>query len=250
MTKPAPTSSACRIGTAGWTIPAAVRDRFPAEGSSLERYAGLLGAAEINSSFHRPHRTSTYARWAASVPADFGFSVKLPKTITHQRRLVDVDDLLGAFADECAGLGEKLRVILVQLPPSLAFDAGFDRFFAALAARIPAAIACEPRHASWFEPALDDWLAERRIARVAADPARHPLAERPGGWRELVYFRLHGSPVMYRSAYDEAALGHIAAELAVCPAPERWCMFDNTASSAALGDALALAGLLAASDQG
>ena len=184
----------CRIGTAGWTIPAGARDRFPEGGTSLQRYAAQFDCAEINSSFHRPHRPATYQRWADSVPDDFRFAVKMPKLITHERRLLDCEGEVAAFAAQCGLLGAKLAVVLVQLPPSLAFDIGFASFFAAARERLGGAIACEPRHASWFEPEVDRWLADRRIARVAADPARHPGAEIPGGWDGLRYYRCMGHP--------------------------------------------------------
>src|ERR1700749_132945 len=112
-----------RVGTAGWSIPKTVGDAFPSPGSHLTRYAARFSAVEINSSFYRPHRPATYARWAASVQASFRFSVKLPRTITHERRLLECDDLLARFADEVANLGEKRGPVLIQLPPSLAFEA-------------------------------------------------------------------------------------------------------------------------------
>ena len=87
-----------RVGTAGWSIPAGTRDRFPATGTLLERYAQRLSVAEINTSFYRPHRRTTYEKWAASVPADFRFSVKLPKAITHKRKLLHCSDLIERFA--------------------------------------------------------------------------------------------------------------------------------------------------------
>jgi uncharacterized protein YecE (DUF72 family) len=159
----------------GWSIPLQEAPRFPAEGSALERYAALFAGAEINSSFHRPHRRSTWERWGASVPADFRFSVKLPKTITHQAKLVDCADLLQAHLADAEGLGDKLAVHLVQLPPSLAFDAALaGPFFAMLRNATAAGIACEPRHASWFEGAADTLLTDYRVARVAADPAKVP----------------------------------------------------------------------------
>ena len=230
------------IGTAGWSIPRNVADRFPAEGTSLERYASIFAAAEINSSFHRPHRASTWERWRDSVPADFRFSAKLPKTITHQHKLADCEDLLDAFVAEAGGLGDKLAVLLVQLPPKLEFDAAIARpFFAALKARSDAGIACEPRHASWFEPAADALLVELQVARVAADPALSDTAARPGGWPGLRYWRLHGSPVIYRSSYADRIAdyaGLIGADAGA--AGDAWCIFDNTASSAGAGDALAL----------
>ncbi len=237
-----------RIGTAGWSIPLKDAGSFPAEGTSLERYAARFGCAEINSSFHRPHRPATYERWAAAVPEPFRFSVKLAKTITHKQRLVDCEPLLEAFLDEIAGLGSKAAIILVQLPPSLAFNVEVAAaFFDSLRARTSAALACEPRHASWFEEGAERLLSDRRIARVAADPVKAEGAGEPGGWRGLSYYRLHGSPVPYRSSYEperlDAYARAMAADLEV--GREVWCIFDNTASSAATGNALDLQELLA-----
>ncbi|HYI41527.1 MAG TPA: DUF72 domain-containing protein [Allosphingosinicella sp.] len=237
--------SKLRIGTAGWSIPAAAAGAFPREGSSLDRYAARLDCAEINSSFHRSHRPDTWRRWASSVPDGFLFSAKLSKEITHERRLVDCGGPLAAALAEMGGMGDRLAVLLVQLPPSLAFEqAVAEAFFAELRSRWDRQVAFEPRHPSWFEPGADALLEGRRIARVAADPARVPAAVEPGGWRGLAYYRLHGSPAVYRSSYDDGRLEAYAKRLAGATVPT-WCIFDNTASSAAAGDALKLQRLLA-----
>ena len=230
------------IGTAGWTIPRTLAEQFPADGTALERYATRFAVAEINSSFHRSHRASTWERWRESVPDSFRFSVKVPKLITHQRKLVACEEALDDFVGETGALGPKLAVLLVQLPPKLAFDAAVaEPFFAALADRSRAAIACEPRHPSWFGDEADALLAERRVARAAADPGICEQAARPGGWRGLSYWRLHGSPVMYRSSYADRIAAYAEGLRAEHEAGrETWCIFDNTASSAATGDALAL----------
>ncbi|MGZ8812269.1 MAG: DUF72 domain-containing protein [Thermoanaerobaculia bacterium] len=76
-----------RIGTAGWSIPRAAAFRVESAGTQLERYSGLLSCAEINSSFHRPHAASTYAKWRDTTPPDFRFAVKVPRTITHELKL-------------------------------------------------------------------------------------------------------------------------------------------------------------------
>lgn len=234
-----------RIGTAGWTIPARAAEAFPCEGSSLERYAARFGCAEINSSFHRSHRPDTWRRWARSVPADFRFSAKLPKEITHKRRLNDCSEPLAAALAEMAALGDPLEVLLVQLPPSLAFEpAVAGSFLADLRGRWDRHIACEPRHPGWFEGEADALLERLRIARVAADPARVPAAAEPGGWRGLAYYRLHGSPAVYRSSYDDGWLQDYAKRIAAETGPT-WCIFDNTASAAATADALKLQRLLA-----
>ncbi len=238
-----------RVGVAGWSVPAALAGRFPAEGSHLERYAARFDAVEINSSFYRPHRHGTYVRWAASVPEHFRFAVKLPKAITHERRLAGCADLLARFAEETRGLGHKRGPVLVQLPPSLAFDpAVADRFFADLVAAVGPAVACEPRHPSWFGDEAEDLLRSRLLARVAADPAPVPRAARPGGWPGLVYVRLHGSPEIYWSAYGEAAVAaHAATALDLARAgADVWVVYDNTAAGAAPAEALAFKDLAAA----
>jgi uncharacterized protein YecE (DUF72 family) len=171
------------------------------------RYAQQFPAVEVNSSFHRPHRPSTYARWAAETPEGFAFSLKVPKEVTHERRLVDAEEPLDRFLAETAALGAKRGPLLVQLPPSLAFDEGTaSSFFAALRHRYGGTVACEPRHPSWFAPEADLLLSDREVARVAADPAVVPQAAEPGGWGGLVYYRLHGSPKVYHSAYPAACL--------------------------------------------
>lgn len=236
------------VGTAGWSLPKAEQPAFPPGGSHLARYAARFPVAEINSSFHRPHRASTWARWAAETPDDFRFSAKIPKSITHVRRLADAGAPLDTFLSEAAGLGEKLACLLVQLPPSLALDEPVAHaFFADLRARTAVAVACEPRHPTWFAADADAMLAELGIARVAADPARVPAAAEPGGARDLVYHRLHGSPRMYYSAYGDDFLADLAARMRADAATARevWCVFDNTAAGAATRNALDLSAALA-----
>lgn len=226
------------IGTAGWAVPAQYKSNFADTGTQLERYAARLAAVEINSSFYRPHQHKTYARWAASVPDAFRFSVKLPRSITQEKRLRDCDAELARFCSEITGLGDKLGVVLVQLPPSLAFETRVARgFFPRLHGT--AAIACEPRHASWFTPQADALLQDLRVARVAADPPRAAGDGMPGGWTGMAYWRLHGSPKIYYSDYAEEALQALAPKLRA----QDWCIFDNTAAFAALGNALRLAAL-------
>ena len=229
-----------RIGTSGWNLPAPLRDRFPADGSRLARYAAVFRCVEITSSFYRPHRRGTYERWAASVPAEFAFAVKLPRTITHERRLVDAAEPLEQFLEETAGLGDKRGVVLVQLPPRFAYDAEVvSSFVSALRARYAGAVAWEPRHPTWFTGEADAVLADAGIARVAADPAVVPAAAEPGGARTFAYVRWHGSPHVYTSSYDEERLAALAAR--VHAEREAWCIFDNTRLGAATGDALRLA---------
>lgn len=233
------------VGRAGWSLSRTEQVHVPAEGASiLERYARRFPAVEINSSFYRPHRPTTYARWAACVPPDFRFSVKVPKRITHELRLVGAEPVLDTFLAEVTCLGDKLGCLLVQLPPSFAFDAGVARtFFEALRARHAGAVVFEPRHPTWFTDDVERLLAELRIARVAADPARVPEAAEPAGWPGIVYYRLHGSPRVYYDTYDDAYMSALATRLREHLASSNlpvWCIFDNTALGAATTNAVDL----------
>lgn len=246
---------ALRIGTAGWAIPRETAAAFAGDGRHLERYARVMGCAEINSSFHRSHRIAVYERWAASTPADFRFAAKLPRSITHELRLRRTREPMKRFLDEVAGLGDRLAVLLVQLPPSLAYEARVaTAFFARLRASFAGRVVCEPRHIGWFSAAASLRLATLGVGRVAADPARWPEAAEPGGWLgpagdgagAVAYYRWHGAPRTYWSRYERNWLGERAAALRRWPpGTEVWCVFDNTASGAALANAVELREMLA-----
>ena len=234
------------IGTAGWSIASRHAGAFLETGTHLEKYASRLNAVEINSSFHRLHQRKTFERWAASVPDDFRFSVKIPRAITHERRLSDCDGLLDEFLEQVRGLGNKLSVLLVQLPPNLPFDLDTaELFLRALRQGTEASIACEPRHASWFTPDVERMLESLSIVRVAADPSRCQGGDMPGGWPKLAYFRMHGSPRIYYSDYELEALRNLKLEIESSrgTGAEVWCIFDNTARNHALGNALAVAAM-------
>ncbi|WP_058047860.1 DUF72 domain-containing protein [Janthinobacterium sp. Ant5-2-1] len=233
------------IGTAGWSISSAAASHFPLDGSHLQRYARVLDCVEINSSFYRPHQPATYARWAASVPDHFRFSVKLPRSITHERRLRDAAAELDRFAGEVLQLRNKLGCVLVQLPPSLRFEADVAAtFFHALRQRFDGMLACEARHPSWFETGATELLTMHGITRVRADPpAGQPGPHVPT--TEIAYLRLHGSPKIYYSDYAAEYLAALATELRAPAHAGSWCIFDNTAAGAAVFNALGLRARLA-----
>jgi uncharacterized protein YecE (DUF72 family) len=236
-----------RVGCAGWSILSRHAAHFPVGGSHLQRYAAVFDAVEINSSFYRPHQPATWAAWAAAVPTRFRFAVKMPRAFSHDARLaVDARTLRG-FLDPVRELGDKLGPLLLQLPGSLPFErrvalAFLDRLRRAHAG----AVVVEPRHASWFAAPVGQALRERGIGRVAADPARVPRAEIPGGAHALEYARLHGAPRMYYDEYPAAALARVVRRALRDDARvrERWLMFDNTAHGHAIADALVLQGAL------
>ena len=243
MTVPALRRPTLFIGCAGWSIPAALAGRFADGNSQLERYARRFNGVEINSSFYRPHLPMTYRRWAASVPAAFRFAVKVPRAISHEARLRNSDEALQSFLGQVDELGARLGCLLVQLPPSLAYiPSEVLPFFDQLVRLHQGPVVCEPRHSSWFHPAASRALRERGVARVAADPARHPRAAVPAGDSRLQYFRLHGSPRIYYDAYPDAVLHRLERRLRrpSRDCVQRWCVFDNTALGHAVANGLDL----------
>ena len=220
--------------------------KFETSGSQLERYASRLNATEINSSFYRPHASGTYERWASCVHRGFRFAVKVPKLISHERLLTRARDPLKRFLDETAGLGAKRGPLLLQLPPSFVFDARrTGRFLDVLRNMYEGFVVCEPRHVTWTTPQAARLFENFRIARVGADPPRAPGLHEPDGWRGITYFRWHGSPRAYFSPYSAESLRELCSRITTLPTrAEIWCIFDNTGSGAAAGNAVNLVNFL------
>jgi uncharacterized protein YecE (DUF72 family) len=231
------------VGCAGWSLASKDALSFPGEGTHLERYAKVFPCVEINSSFYRSHQEKTYLRWAASVPEPFRFSVKMPRTITHELRLRKSEKPLLGFLTEVSGLGAKLGCILIQLPPSLALDVRTARsFFSLLRKHTQLPVACEPRHATWFTPKGAALMSEAGVSCVWAHPSPVDGIEPPDGDPGLLYIRLHGAPQVYYSSYDDEFIQGVA--LRMRTARENgaiaWCIFDNTARGEAVPNALTL----------
>jgi uncharacterized protein YecE (DUF72 family) len=224
------------IGTAGWSVPPNAAE----SGTRLQRYSSKLSCVEVNSTFYRAHRSTTWRKWAAETPDFFRFSIKAPRSITHDAKLHGVQNLLVDFLSQIEPLGEKTGPLLFQLPPSLRFDAALAEDFLALFGSLyKKEIALEPRHGSWFTSEADALLETHRIARVAADPPKGASqAANSGGDFSLAYYRLHGSPRTYYSNYNEDFLRPLASKTRALQ--NAWIIFDNTALGHAFTNALQL----------
>jgi uncharacterized protein YecE (DUF72 family) len=224
------------IGTAAWSISKPSADRFPATGSSLTRYASLFSGTEINSSFYKRHRPDTWQRWADSVPDHFRFAVKVPKRATHELQLVGAEPVFDEFLYDIKPLSDKLGPLLLQLPPKLAFDASAaQKFLEYLRAVFKGRVVIEPRHQSWGSPEASVLLSHYQVVRVTADPA--VIEWEPAEAGDFLYLRLHGSPKIYYSKYEPDQIRRYTGMLSAAT-PDSWCIFDNTASGAALVNAL------------
>lgn len=227
------------IGTAAWSIAKSAAKRFPQNGSSLHRYANVLDGVEVNSSFYRRHRPETWQRWADSVPDRFRFAVKMPKRITHELRLSSAEADTDLFLADIRPLDEKLGPILMQLPPKLVFESAVvEAFLTHLRSAFAGCIVIEPRHRSWSSPEATILLSVNDVMRVTPDPPVIAV-ETPADRTGFLYLRLHGSPKVYYSSYSDEDIARYRRQLDRA-SPDSWCIFDNTASGAALPNALTM----------
>lgn len=236
--------SPIRIGTAGWQLPFELRP-IGNDRSALTKYAELFNTVEVNSCFYRYHMPRTYERWAAFVPHEFRFAVKMHRDVTHVHRLERFSEAR-KFLDSVSALGEQLGPVLVQLPPSLAYSPEQADFFEALREEHQGALVLEPRHLSWNSVEVASMLKKHRITRVTADPPLMRARFEPSGDNTLAYFRLHGAPVMYRSSYTAEDLQALTRQVHTCKTTggQVFVLFDNTASGAASINALELQRLI------
>ncbi len=234
------------IGTAAWTIPKEHKNNFAEIGTHLEKYSKIFNAVEINTSFYKDHKAITYERWAQSVPEHFRFSVKLSKVFTHEQRLKKGQKKLKENLRDILKLDSKLGCILVQLPPSLGFvNEDASKFFAEIRKYYPGPIAFEPRHADWQKDNVLALYEQYCISKVIADPPTtgSGVLHQPSGF---IYFRLHGTPQIYKSNYENNRLVQYASQINkfVTQGQKVWCIFDNTTFGHATGNAISLTELI------
>ena len=261
------------VGMAGWVYPD-WRGTFYPEGTTQKNelaYASThVTSIELNGSFYSLQKPSSWASWRDATPPEFVFSVKAPRFITHIRKLENVrEPIANFFASGILSLGDKLGVVMWQLPPSLGFDAALvEEFLAHLPhttteavtlarergarmtgkehvetdAERPVRHALEVRNHSFDTPEFVALLEKYRVAAV--------LGENAGKWpmldvttSDFHYVRLHADEVMREGGvYDDAAIEEWAQRI------EGWCAsgldayvyFDNDTKVRAPIDAMSL----------
>jgi len=249
-----------RIGISGWRYPP-WRGVFYPKGlpqrRELEFAARRFGSIEINGSFYSLQTPASYADWHDATPADFVFSVKGPRYLTHMLRLRDVDKPLANFlASGVLRLGRKLGPILWQLPPTLRYEPErMEAFLSRLPTDTGQALAMarrrdvermrgrsalaidrsrglrhamEVRHDSFCDPAFLAQLRRYGVAWVVADTAgKWPYAEDVTA--DFAYIRLHGDTELYASGYGPAAMERWAQRI------QYWSEGRETADATLIG---------------
>ncbi len=172
----------------------------------LEHYCTRFNTVELNNTFYRLPPESNFVSWRNRTPGGFRFAVKGSRLITHIRRLHDCEGPVREFMSRVSALGEKLGVVLWQLPPAFRANRELLRQFALLlkATGFPSH-AFEFRHPSWLAPEMEAILVYFGFARVAADGRTCPVEE-AGGGGDFVYFRRHGPGGRYNALYSEDTL--------------------------------------------
>ncbi len=236
------TSPPCRIGLAGWSEAVSrYRSAFPADGSGLSRYSGTFDFVEVNVTFYRAVRETTFASWAEQTPADFRFSVDPSRTVKHTARL-SANARLEEALQPMGALGDKLAALLIQLPPTLDFDpARAEAFLARLRGLYAGTVAWEPRHPGWASAEAESLLAAHQVTPVITEIPTTHTPHAPGA----DYVRLHGTPRRYRSSYPTDQLRALAAWIAEGTSPA-YVVFDNTAGPAGVANGRELQELLGA----
>lgn len=231
------------VGVSGWRYPPWRGHFYPpklAQSRELDYASSRFNSIELNGSFYSLQRPSSYLQWAAQTPADFVFSVKGPRYITHMLRLRNAGDAMANFfASGVLALGRKLGPVLWQFPPNFAYDAPlFEAFLRALprdhasavqvASRhdermrgrewlgpveaLPLRHAVEVRHNSFAQPDFIEQLRNHGVAWVVADtPLPWPLFEDITA--DFVYLRLHGATELYNSRYSPEEIEGWAARM-------------------------------------
>ena len=237
-----------RIGTSGWSYDHWADVLYPPglpAGRRLARFVEVFDTVELNASFYRWPKDSTFAGWRAALPDGFMMSVKAHRGLTHYRRLSSPEPWIERFERCWHLLGDRHGVLLVQLHPEhQRDDARLDSFLRCVPASIRVAV--ELRHASWNDPAVFQQLERRRAAYVVMSGAGLACVAR--ATTDLVYVRMHGpdQDAIYAGCYSNDELRRWADRITEWDGAgtDVWMYFNNDLGGHAVRNALTLRGLL------
>lgn len=235
------------IGTSGWNYPS-WRGSFYAgrpQRDWLRYCADRFTAIEINATFYRLQRRSTFEGWRAQTPDGFRFAIKGNRYLTHNKRLVAPEESIHLERERATGLGDKLAVVLWQLPAHVHKNVErLQNFADALRGWPETRHALEFRHRSWFDDDVAACLQRHGIAACLSDAADWPMWEALTS--DLVYVRLHGHTRTYASSYSRTSLERwaVRARRWLADGRDVHVYFDNDREGAAPRNALSLLRLI------
>src|SRR5213596_1401300 len=235
------------IGTSGWNYKS-WRDGFYGDTPQkqwlafcAERFTGI----EVNGTFYRLQEKSTFKKWRDETPKDFVFAIKGHRYVTHNKKLLDVEDAVIRCRESASPLGKRLAAMVWQLPAFLKKDIRrLEKFVETLRHWETTRHAIEFRHRSWFDDEVADCLEKHAVAVCMSDAPDWTM------WKEvttdLVYIRLHGHTRKYASNYSKPTLRRWATRMRswLSENPDVHVYFDNDAEGAAPRNALTLLEML------
>jgi uncharacterized protein YecE (DUF72 family) len=252
LPEPSATSACTFIGTSGWNYKHWSGGIFYPEGIKpvdwLNYYCRHFNSLEINNTFYRLSARRVFEKWHATTPTNFSFAVKANRFITHVKRLANPEEHVARFLENARALGEKLHVILFQLPPSWTFDRrrleGLFNFLSRQQLVPGLCAALEVRHASWYCDACLDLLRRNHASLVLADWPGCIVEGPPTA--DFVFVRRHGPGSLYASSYSDSSLHHEAQRIRTWVAEGRsvYMYFNNDAFGYAIRNALRLREIL------
>lgn len=209
----------------------------------LTLYSQEFNSVEINSTFYRKPTAKTLLKWYDETPDHFQFFIKIPKTISHEKRLKDCKNEISEFCNHIqTHLKEKFSGLLYQFPPSFKnIQENIDEIINNLDFSFLNVI--EFRHESWWQDEIFELLKEKNIVFSGVSFPGNLSEEFIVNHPEILYYRLHGKPVLYKSEYNEEFLDDLAEKIK-SNNRKTFIFFNNTWGSAAIKNALYLKKIL------
>lgn len=199
-------------GTSGIVLPYN-KTHFPPDfkdKSRLEYYATLFNSVEINSTFYKLPKPETVRKWAESVPANFKFTFKVPKSITHVPELNFELKEVADFINVISTVGGKNGCLLAQFPATITIEhreplKKLVQIFEQNLKSSGWALAIEFRHTSWHTAKVDELLQSFNASRVLHD-MKHAATSWHHVAQDVIYLRFHGPESRYRGDYSDEFL--------------------------------------------
>ena len=235
------------IGTSGWNYKSWRNDFYcdTPQKQWLRFCAEHFSSIEVNSTFYRLQEKSTFKKWRDQTPEGFSFAIKGHRYVTHNKKLLDVEQSVIRCRESASPLGKRLAAVVWQLPAFLKKDIErLEKFVKNLQRWKSTRHAIEFRHKSWFDDEVAECLERHAVAICMSDAPDWPMWDRVT--TDVVYIRLHGHTRKYASSYSKPALRKWATRT------QRWLeenravhvYFDNDAEGAAPRNALTLLEML------
>jgi uncharacterized protein YecE (DUF72 family) len=235
------------IGTSGWNYKS-WRDGFYGDTPQkqwLPFCAEHFSAIEVNGTFYRLQPQSTFEKWRDETPEGFPFAIKGHRYVTHNKKLLDVEESMIRCRENATPLGEQLAAVVWQLPARLKKDVErLQKFVKILGRWKSTRHAVEFRDKTWFDDQVAECLTKHAVAVCMSDAPDWPMWDRVT--TDLVYIRLHGHTRKYASSYSKPALITWATRVRGWLKESRdvHVYFDNDAEGAAPKNALTLLDML------